>query len=115
MTKAALKIDHGPERVLVIQPGYGFGQSRKSLYYVKTAYETLSWNAMIQVFAVELWIVLTIATCLMIFILPWNGKTYGLHNLIFAITAMTMALLGQSFDHEIFLKVPYSSKSLIRG
>ena len=104
---APIVIDHGPERILVIQPGVSFQKSTKFLYYVKEPLQSLSWNAMLKVFSNNFWIAITLMIVLMILVLSWFGKKICLKNVIFAKIAITMALLGQTFWEEPFLKVFY--------
>ena len=109
---APIVIDHGPERVLVIQPGVAFQISRKFLFYVKTPLQALSWNSMLKVFSETFWIAITMMIILMILVLSWSGKKFSLKSIIPAKMAITMALLGQTFGEEPFLKV-FSFKNLI--
>ena len=109
---APIVIDHGPERVLVIQPGVAFQISRKFLFYVKTPLQALSWNSMLKVFSGRFWIAITLMIILMILVLSWSGKKFSLKSIIPAKIAITMALLGQTFPEEPFLKV-FSFKNLI--
>ena len=109
---APIVIDLGPERVLVIQPGVGFQISRKFLFYVKRPLQALSWNSMLKVFSESFWIAITMMIILMILVLSWFGKKFSLKSIIPAKIAITMALLGQTFGEEPFLKV-FSFKNLI--
>ena len=109
---APIVIDHGPERILVIQPGVSFQISRKFLYYVKTPLQALSWNSMLKVFSETFWIAITMMIILMILVLSWFGKKFSLKSIISAKIAITMALLGQTFEEKPFLKV-FSLKNLI--
>ena len=102
---APIVIDLGPERVLVIQPGVGFQISRKFLFYVKRPLQALSWNSMLKVFSESFWIAITMMIILMILVLSWFGKKFSLKSIIPAKIAITMALLGQTFGEEPFLKV----------
>ena len=102
---APIVIDLGPERVLVIQPGVAFQISRKFLFYVKTPLQALSWNSMLKVFSGRFWIAITLMIILMILVLSWSGKKFSLKSIIPAKIAITMALLGQTFPEEPFLKV----------
>ena len=109
---APIVIDHGPERILVIQPGVSFQISRKFLYYVKTPLQALSWNSMLKVFSETFWIAITMMIILMIVVLSWFGEKFSLKSIISAKIAITMALLGQTFGEEPFLKV-FSFKNII--
>ena len=102
---APIVIDHGPERVLVIQPGVAFQISRKFLFYVKTPLQALSWNSMLKVFSKTFWIALTMMIILMVLILSWFGKKFSLKSIISAKIAIIMALLGQTIGEEPFLQV----------
>ena len=109
---APIVIDLGPERVLVIQPGVGFQISRKFLFYVKAPLQALSWNSMLKVFSETFWIAITMMIILMILVLSWFGKKFSLKSIISAKIAITVALLGQTFEEKPFLKV-FSLKNLI--
>ena len=102
---APIIIDHGPERILVIQPGVSFQKTRQFLYYAKKPLASLSWNAMLKVFSKRLWMAITMMSVLMILVLSWFGKQFDLKSVIFAKIAITMALLGQAFGEDAFHKV----------
>ena len=102
---APIILDHGPERILVIKPGFSFQKSMKLLYYAKKPLQSLSWNAMLKVFSTQFWTAMALMIVLMILVLSWFGKKFNVKCIIFAKISIIMALLGQSFDEKAFLKV----------
>ena len=72
---------------------------------MKTPLQALSWNSMLKVFSETFWIAITMMIILMIVVLSWFGEKFSLKSIISAKIAITMALLGQTFREESFLKV----------
>ena len=67
---------------------------------------------MLKVFSETFWIAITMMIILMIIVLSWFGEKFSLKSIISAKIAITMALLGQTFGEEPFLKV-FSFKNII--
>ena len=72
---------------------------------MKTPLQALSWNSMLKVFSETFWIAITMMIILMIIVLSWFGEEFSLKSIVSAKIAVTMALLGQTFGEEPFLKV----------
>ena len=93
------------KRINVTQPGLGIYNVRNLLLSTNAQHQIWS-DWMFQVYDKELWILFLSAIMLMILLLSVSySQKFTWHNLLKAKMAAIKAILAQSFDQEIFLKV----------
>ena len=93
------------KRINVTQPGLGIYNVRNLLLSTNAQHQIWS-DWMFQVYDKELWILFLSAIMLMILLLSVSySPKFTWQNLLKAKMAAIKAILAQSFDQEIFLKV----------
>ena len=93
------------KRINITQPGLEIYNVRNLLLSTNAQHQIWS-DWMFQVYDKELWILFLSAIMLMILLLSVSySQKFTWHNLLKAKMAAIKAILAQSFDQEIFLKV----------
>ncbi len=104
-----------PERLKVVDAGFAFQSSGYKLLYKKDQYDSFSLFVMLQTFSTSTWVALALVEIILVISLTClskEGESFD-KMLLKSVVAATKAIMGQSFDHKIFMGKYNATKMML--